>query len=357
MPKEPDRQERIATVDAARASGDVLLWVGVPPTESLAAVRVRIERERATVSRLGAATAKPAQGALERARRVLDTYETVPENGLVVYAGVVDGSLTGFVFDDLPDPVRESVFVRSDEFDLGPLRTAADEYDVYGLVVVERGGAALGRYGGGEVTVIDTFESNVPGKHRAGGQSADRFERRRRERTTEFFEAVADAARREFLRPDPVTGLVLGGTEITVERFRDGGYLDARLAECVGGTYAVEYANERGLHELAERAATDGLGSGAGRAREALDRFFAALAHESDPVTYGRDATERALAFDAVETLLLSETLPVETQLDLESRAEREGGESVVVPTGIDRGARFDEAFGGVGALLRFPVE
>lgn len=357
MQDDADFRERVEAVEAAHASRPALLSIAVPPTESIEAVRERLEKEHAEVERLGGATATLTQGAVERAHRVLREYDKPPENGLVVYTGVVDGTVTDIVFDDLPQPVQETTITRAKEFDLGPLEVAADEHDVYGLLVVERGGAALGRYDGESVTHLESFDSDVPGKHRAGGQSADRFERRRQERKAEFFERVADAARREFLDTgrDRVDGLVLGGTEITVDEFNDGGYLDTRLQESVVDTYSVEYANEQGLRQLAEQAANDLPVDH--RAREALDDFFAALAHEDDPVAYGRDAVKRALRFDAVETLLLSAALPVETRLELEERAQEEGGESVIVPTGTDRGDRFADAFGGVAALCRFPIE
>ena len=74
-------------------------------------------------------------------------------------------------------------------------------------------------------------------------------------------------------------------------------------------------------------------------------------------MAYGREDTEEALDYGAVETLLVSEALSTDEIHSLEREVEEEGGDLVVVPEGFDRGARFSEGFGGVGALLRFPVE
>lgn len=90
--------------------------------------------------------------------------------------------------------------------------------------------------------------------------------------------------------------------------------------------------------------------------RAALDRFFEAIEAEP-PVVYGRGPTGEALEYDAVETLLVSATLPAAEIRRLEERAADQGGEVVVVPEGIDRGEQYREAFGGVGALLRFSIE
>jgi peptide chain release factor subunit 1 len=74
-------------------------------------------------------------------------------------------------------------------------------------------------------------------------------------------------------------------------------------------------------------------------------------------VVYGRDEVERALDYDAVETVLVSEALPIEDVQDLREEVSNEGGDCLVVPTDFGRGDQFAEAFGGVAAILRFPIE
>jgi peptide subunit release factor 1 (eRF1) len=47
----------------------------------------------------------------------------------------------------------------------------------------------------------------------------------------------------------------------------------------------------------------------------------------------------------------------VEDARGYEERADRIGAETVLVPADSEDGDRFETAFGGVGALLRFPIE
>ena len=391
--------ERISRVKSASATDDVLVTVAVPPDASVGEALERVEEDRAEAEYIDPDEAsQPLRRGLERTRRVLQNYEETPENGLVVYAGVVDGDVTEYVFDDLPTPVSEFRYVTANEFDAEPLDAARESSGTYGLVVVERGGAALGTVTDEELTVVETIDSDVPGKTKAGGQSAERFERERERQKESFFDSVAEAAERAFLgdgraasgggKSDgggngdggvaaadsatsadtagdsddgdatAVDGLLLGGTTVTVEEFRDEGHLDHRLENAlVGDAYAVEYASEQGLGQLAEKGSDAIENEERREMREALDRFFDGLDEADGEVVYGRADVDEALTYDAVETLLVSADRRAERVSGLAERVEAEGGELLVVPTDFERGERFDEAFDGVGALLRFPVE
>jgi len=346
--EEWDRGERIEAVRAADADGDRLVSVAVPP-DSREAVLERVEEARAEAEYLDGGASEPLREALDRAVHVLHEAE-VGDDGTLVYTGVLDGDLREFVFADPPGRVSQTVFEHGNAFVTDPLNDRTEDAPTVGLIVVERGGAAVGRRDDG-VAVLETLDSEVPGKTRAGGQSADRFRRRREERKREFFESVADAADRAFDDPDAVA---LGGTHVTVEDFRDADYLPTWLADRVTDTYAVEHAGERGLEQLAAKSRGDVTDAHAD-ARDALDAFFDRL--PDDEVVYGAESVDDALTYGAVDRLLVSETVDAAACETYAERAEDEGGEFVVVPTTIEGGERFADAFGGVAALLRFPVE
>jgi peptide chain release factor subunit 1 len=115
----------------------------------------------------------------------------------------------------------------------------------------------------------------------------------------------------------------------------DADYLDYRLRDRLLGTYGVEYATEQGLSDL-------------------VDDFFGGL-HDGDPVAYGVEDVLQAAEYGAVDTALVATNVPPDTRERVEVAVSEQGGETVVVSEGSDRGARFGETF-GVGALLRFPV-
>ncbi|WP_226022450.1 Vms1/Ankzf1 family peptidyl-tRNA hydrolase [Halomicrobium salinisoli] len=373
--------QRVEELAEYRAGGDHLLTLAVPPDEPVGTTLEHVEEDAAEAEYLDSGSTDEARRrALERARHLLHDYEEsgTPEHGLVAYVGVVDGDLVEETFDDLPSPVDEAEFVSGNEFDTEPLERTTGESRRYGLLVVERGGAALGYLDGDAVEHVETVDSQVMGKTKAGGQSAQRFERERRRQKEEFFDEVGEEAEREFLDGRsgaagasgdaaasdgdggdalPVDGLLVGGTTVTVDDFLDGDHLDYRLEDAVAGQYAVEYASERGLHQLVERAREELEAAEDRPARDALDAFFSALEDDSEPVAYGPEETREALEYGAVDTLLVSEALDADEIREFETAAEEEGGDLVVIPTGFDRGARFESAFGGVGALLRFEID
>ena len=91
-----------------------------------------------------------------------------------MYVGVVDGDLTELVFDSLPTPVTESRYECASEFVTDPIAHAIEPAIIYGLLIVERGGAALGELRDDRVIPIREFESQVMGKQeQAGSQHSD----------------------------------------------------------------------------------------------------------------------------------------------------------------------------------------
>lgn len=356
-------RERIEDLSNVSGDGDNLLTVAIPPDRPIDETLVAVEEEHADAEYIHAdETPKARRAVLERTQHILHQYDETPANGLVLYVGAVEGpnDVIEYVFDDLPTPVEAEIYEWSNEFDVEALEGAVRASPTYGLLVVERGGAVLGSFDGDRVEVIETMESDVMGKTRAGGQSADRFERDRERQKREFFEEVATEAKRAFLEGGEPTidSLLIGGTTVTVDEFREGDYLDHRLREqVVGGTFSVEYASEQGLHQLVEKGQDAMTDTEWESIHAALDRFYDGLRDEDgDDVVYGEDAVDRALEYGAAETLLVSGGLPAEGIREYQEETTEEGGEVVVVPSDTESGTRFDETF-RVAAILRFPID
>lgn len=349
-----DRIDRLESIDG---DGTELVTLTVPPDKSMGSVRERIAREHAGAGNIRSdRTRDRVRRALERIQRELRRYGETPENGLAVYAGVVDDELVTAVFDELPEPVAESTYRCDDAFDVGVLRDAVAPGETFGLVVVERGRAAVGRLVGERVRPVRSFESQVMGSNRAGGQSAKRFERERARQKREFYGELGRVANDAFLDGDePVTGLVVGGTMTTADEFVSGEYLDHRLRDRLLGTYSVEYGTVTGLEELVDAAESELLDAERREERAALDEFFERL-RDGTTVAYGSAELEQAVEYGAVDTALVSASLPRDRREEIEASVSRQGGDVRVISMETDKGSQFAETFDGVGALLRFPV-
>lgn len=357
MHHKQDLHDRIDELASLEGEGTQLVSLAIPPEKSIRTIRSRIVDEHAAAANIkDDRTRDNVQTALDRLYAELQAYQETPESGLAVYVGVVDGDLTVATFDDLPTSVATSLYRCDSEFDLGPLQAAAQPEDSYGLLVIERGAATLGRLAGDAIIPINSIESQVMGKSRAGGQSAQRFERERERQLHEFFTVVGKQASRAFIDSDgPIEGLVIGGTMITADQFTDGDYLDHRLKERVLGTYGVEYATKQGLDELVDKARDKIMDESQTAARSALDEFYSRL-RNGDRVAYGDDEVRTALSYGAVDVCLIADSTDREQRIELEEAVADQGGQTVIVPTVFDGGQQFDAAFGGVGALLRFPI-
>jgi Actinobacteria/chloroflexi VLRF1 release factor len=97
-------------------------------------------------------------------------------------------------------------------FDPGPLLEHAARDRVVGVLLVRLGGHAAGVFAGRRLVDSKVGSRNVHGRHRAGGSSQRRFERRRGEQARVALEAAADVAARVLLphRSD-LEAVVLGG--------------------------------------------------------------------------------------------------------------------------------------------------
>ena len=95
--------------------------------------------------------------------------------------------------------------------------------DAWGVLLVRKGGFAVARLAGTETTASKVGQRHVQGRTKAGGQSQQRFARRRDNQARQAYEAAADHAAR--ILTGPVRALVTGGDHAAVEAVLD----DARL--------------------------------------------------------------------------------------------------------------------------------
>ena len=143
----------------------------------------------------------------ERVARWVENFEA--RHGAVRWA-VVDGALSGRAedgstatlrlpfghgHDGPPDPAAFAAHVRAPEH--------------WGVLLVRKGGFAVARLVGEQVEESKVGQRHVQGRTKAGGQSQQRFARRRDHQARDAYRAAADHAAR-ILRPGPV---VLGGDQ------------------------------------------------------------------------------------------------------------------------------------------------
>jgi hypothetical protein len=146
-----------------------------------------------------------------RIERWVDNFAT--RHGDTTYA-VIEGALTGNAADG-------STFVARLPFETsydGPagasgLAAAVVAPGEWGVLLVRKGGFAVARLTGPTIVEHKIGQRHVQGRTKAGGQSQQRFARRRDNQARQAYEAAADHASR-ILRPGPV---VTGGDHAAVD--------------------------------------------------------------------------------------------------------------------------------------------
>ena len=196
--------------------------------------------------------------------------------------------------------------------------------------------------------------SGVPGKTKAGGQSAQRFERLREGAAKEFYNRIGDAANKTFLEMKDLKGILIGGPGPTKEEFLDGDYLNEQLKRKVITVEDLGYTGDFGLQELVDKSQSSLAKLEIAEEKAILKEFFTLLAKEEKKVAYG-DKIDKVLEQGAVNKLLLSEDLDDEEIEKYEEKAVNYGTEVVIISIGSREGEQF-KTLGGKGAILRYAV-
>ena len=103
--------------------------------------------------------------------------------------------------------------------DAAAFAVAAEPHGDWGLLLVRKGGFAAARLEGAEVVASKVGQRHVQGRTKAGGQSQQRFARRRANQARQAYEAAAEQAHRVLVgEAPPLAALVCGGDRAAVEQ-------------------------------------------------------------------------------------------------------------------------------------------
>src|SRR6266581_3710679 len=372
-------------IEEAAGRGTELVSVYIPPERPIFDVTNYLRAELSQSSNIkSASTRKNVTQAIESAMQRLKSYRMPPSNGLVVFTG--HKQITSYLY-------------RCDsKFYTAPLHEMLAEKDLYGLVVIDWSEATLGMLRGKRIEVIKNLQSQVPSKHRMGGQSARRFERGHDIAVHEWYKKIGELMTDAFLNQPAVKGIIIGGPGYSKEEFATGDYLHHELKKRVMPTFLdTGYTDEYGLRELVEKSREILSGLDLMREKALVQGLMEEIRKEDGGLAaYGEDQVRHALQLGAVETLLISEglrkvrlklrcangdwegekTVAEDGELptcpkdggpltvvenrdlieDLSGMAGQMGSNVELVSKDSEEGALLLKAFGGIAAILRYRV-
>jgi peptide chain release factor subunit 1 len=271
---------------------------------------------------------------------------------------------------------------------LEPLQDMIKEKQIYGIICLDKSEADIALLRGKKLEPIVHFDSIVPGKTRAGGQSSARFSRVREGMLNDWLKHVAEAANKIFEEHGrEVLGIIVSGSGPIKEMFLKEDYLHAQVKQKVIGVVDTSYTGDFGLQETIEKSDNILKEEEVTKEKKMLQNFFTELQRNGKAV-YGINDVKRVIEAGAAEKVIVSEgsplrvyefinpntgekkeiystTKPSQPGWDLmgekdifdylEDLALNYGTSIAAVSTDTREGTQFLE-LGGVGAFLRYNV-
>ncbi|MBU0472306.1 MAG: peptide chain release factor aRF-1, partial [Nanoarchaeota archaeon] len=304
-----------------------LISVYVPEGYDLNKIVNHLFQEQGTASNIkGKATRDNVITGLEKMMQHLKLFPRTPANGLAIFAGNVaerEGQQDFQVWSvEPPVPLKQRLYRCDKEFVLEPLREQVSEKSIYGLVVMDKREGNVAILRGKVIIPLNKAKSAVPGKTRAGGQSAQRFERLREGAAKDFYKKIAELMKSEFLGNNDLKGIIVGGPGHTKNEFVEGNYITDQVKRKIIALKDLSYTGEFGLQELLDKSDDILAEEEVIEEKKVMQKFFNLLAKSQGMVNYGKDHVMADLKMGFVETVLLSEVLEDSVIEEFEKEAE-----------------------------------
>jgi peptide chain release factor subunit 1 len=286
----------ISELKKKEGRGTELISLYIPPNKRISDVISYLREEYSTASNIKSdQTRKNVQDALVKVMERLKYFDVSPENGLAVFCGAIPQNGPGSEKMEIyvvvpPEPLNLNLYRCDDHFHVEHLEKTLMEKEVYGLISIDVNEAALGLLEGDNIKVLSTYTSGIPGKHRAGGQSARRFERLREMAVHQYFDRIARHVNDQFLDSDlyqRLRGILVGGPGFTKHDFLKQADIDYRLRDKIIEVIDTNYAGEEGLREIVNKASDVLKNVRYVYEKKLIDKFLWYIANKPTMILYG----------------------------------------------------------------------
>ncbi|KAL9550900.1 Eukaryotic peptide chain release factor subunit 1 [Mucor bainieri] len=403
----------VQNLDAARGNGTSMISLIVPPRSQISQVTSMLVNEQGTASNIKSRVNRlSVLSAITSTLHRLKLYTKVPPNGLVLYCGTIvtdEGKEKKVNIDFEPHkPINTSLYLCDNKFHTEALAELIETDSKFGFIVMDGHSTLFGTLAGNTRDIIHKFSVDLPKKHGRGGQSALRFSRLREEKRHNYVRKVAELAVNFFITSDKVnvSGLVLAGSADFKTELSQSELFDPRLQAKVIKVVDVSYGGENGFNQAINLAADSLANLKFVHEKKLIGSYFDEISQDTGKYCFGVSDTLKALELGAVENLLVWETLDtpryvvrdanndehvihpskeqektkaflkdpladvsadnnknemsvVEVQPLVEWFTEHYkdfGANLEFVTNRSQEGAQFCKGFGGIGGILRYPV-
>lgn len=181
--------------------------------------------------------------------------------------------------------------------------------------------------------------------------SSLRFERLRDDVINEYFKKISERCTEAFLGQG-LKGVIIGGPAMTKNDFMARGYLHPELQKMVTGVFDVDHTNENGLKEAVAAAEGQLTTCHYVQEKRIMDRFWSEAGSDGLEVS-GMADTLKSLKVGQVQTLILSDSLDIETIEGLKNIADQYDTDVLMIGEDEDFGKKFTSTV-KIGGILRY---
>ena len=396
-------RKKIKQLESYQGKGTELISVYVPENADRSSVMNQLNEEISQSSNIKSQTTrKNVQGALRKITHYLKVIDfKIPKRGIVVFAGNISAregqnDIRLFTINPVQD-LKVKLYWCDSKFHLEPLKDMMISDEVYGLATIDKRESLIAVLNGKTYQILRKMHSGVPGKIKAGGQSAVRFNRLREEAELEFYKRISESMNQIFVPMlESLKGIIIGGPGGTKHDFMEKDLIDYRLKTKILAMLDIGYTDESGIRELFQKSEVILKDTSLMRERNLVSKFMESIV-TTGLATYGEKEVMKALEMRQVDLILVSEGLEwtvvkiecnscgkiiervikdtrnydatkekcdcgssteLLEEIDyvdyLIEKGEPTGCEIKVISTETPEGKQFLEAFGGLGAMLRY---
>ena len=279
----PPPPQLIKSLEQAHGNGTSMISLILPPKADINKANQMLTLEMGTASNIKSRVNRQSVLAAIGAAQVrLKNYPRCPDNGLVVYTGMVvnaEGKERRLNVDFEPfRPINTSLYLCDNKFHTEALQGLLQSDNTYGFVVMDGLGCLWGTLQGNNREVLHRLSVDLPKKHGRGGQSAQRFGRIRMEKRHNYLRKVAETTQQLFIdtatsRPS-VAGLVLAGSAEFKNDLVTSDLFDVRLKPLVVAVVDVSYGGDNGFNQAVELASESLANVKFVQERKLINAFF-----------------------------------------------------------------------------------
>jgi peptide chain release factor subunit 1 len=276
-----------------------------------------------------------------------------------VFAGNISDNLA---VDDLqswsfepPEKLTVRVYRTEPNFILEPLIDMIEPKYVYGLLVLDEKDVVFGLLRGKKIVLLREKSSMVPGKTRAGGQSAQRFQRVRKEIVKQWYKTLGDMCNKLFESYDNLKGLLIGGPGPSKEEFINSGFL-GELNDKIIAVQDIGHSGIVALEELVSKSSEALSKEEVVEEKKLVNEFLHHLGKDDGLAIYGLAETKKRIGEGMVAVLLLSESLEESVIEELTESARQVSTKVQLISTDTREGEQLSR-LGGVGGVLRYKLK